>query len=234
MSLSVRDEDLTELMDDPACDPVRLRRTLRRFGLVNRAVSRWGRVYRSHLRPVLAGLERPARILDIGCGAGDVLRRLARLARRDGFAIEALGIDPDARSLAVAEDGERVAGVSYRRAFSRELVAEGARFDVVLSNHLLHHLGPSEFDGLLADSAALADRLCVHSDIARGRLAYAAFSVGIAPIAPGSLLRVDGLRSIRRSYTREELADRLPRGWSAEQPSAFRLLAVHRPGTAGS
>ena len=236
MNLTCRDEQLTELMDDPACDPATLRRTLRRFWIVNRAVSRWGLVYRTQLRPALATAPGPARMLDIGCGGGDVLRRLLRLARRDGFTVEGVGIDPDPRAIEVARAGARGAngeGVRFRQSDSRALVAEGERFEVVVSNHLLHHLDGAELDGVLSDSEAIATRLCVHSDIARDPRAYGAFSVAAAPVAPGTFLRVDGLRSIRRSYTRDELAARLPDGWRAEQPAAFRVLAVRRAGSRG-
>lgn len=229
MNLAHRDVELSELMDDPECDPRRLRRTLRRFAVVNRAVSRWGAVYRTRLRLLLAAQSRPASLLDIGCGSGDVLRRLAGLARRDGFEVEALGIDPDPRAIAVANARPAVPGVAFRRATSGALVREGARFDVVISNHLLHHLDAREFDAVLSDSRALAARLCVHSDIARSRAAYAGFAIAIAPLAPGSFLRVDGLRSIRRSYTLPELAARLPDGWRAESVGPFRLLATLTP-----
>lgn len=235
MTLETRDARLTELMDDPDCDPAKLRRTLQRFWLVNGAVSRWGLVYRTHVRPALASAPGVARLLDIGCGAGDVLRRLLRLARRDGFTVEGLGIDPDPRAIEVARSGAGRAGgagARFRRADSRELAHAGERFDVVVSNHLLHHLDEAELGGVLADSEVLSTRLCVHSDIARDPRAYAAFSIGAAPVAPGTLLRVDGLRSIRRSYTRPELAELLPAGWRAEQPTAFRLLAVHEGGGA--
>src|SRR5699024_8878615 len=154
------------------CDRVMLERTLRRFGVVNRVVSGWDGVYRTRLRPVLAALDGTARLLDIGCGAGAVLRRIVRLARRDGFAVEARGIDPDERAIAVAAGAEQLHGVSYRRARSGDLVAEGARSDIVISNHLLHHLGGAEFHAVMSDSELLAERLCVHSDIARGRVAY--------------------------------------------------------------
>ena len=229
MSLTVRAEHLAERMDDPECSAPMLRRTYERFELVNRAVACWGRVYRALVRPELVALEREgrtARILDIGCGAGDVLRGLVAAAHRDGFAAEGLGIDPDERAIAAARPGPRL---RFRRALSGELVEEGARFDLVVSNHLLHHLSAAEFDAVLSDSVRLGERLCLHSDIARGRLAYAAFSIGALPVAPGTFLRVDGLTSIRRSYTPAELAERLPAPWRVERPGRFRLLAVHRP-----
>ncbi|MET0735814.1 MAG: methyltransferase, partial [Microbacterium sp.] len=95
--LAERAVDLRELMDDADCDPQRLAATLRRFGTINRLVSAWAGVYRTRLRPHLAELGRPARVLDLGCGGGDVVQRLAELARRDGLDVEWLGVDPDPR-----------------------------------------------------------------------------------------------------------------------------------------
>jgi len=229
MSLAARAEHLTERMDDPSCSAQTLRRTYARLELVNLAVARWRSVYRRYLRPELDALShtgRSPRILDVGCGGGDVLRFLVRAARADGFAAEGVGIDPDPRAIDAAK---RAPHVRYRQAHSRDLIAAQERFDIVVSNHVLHHLTSNELDGLLADSAVLGERISVHSDIARGRLAYSLFSVGAAPIAPGSFVRVDGLASIRRSYTADELAEALPPGWSVERPAPFRLLAVHRP-----
>src|SRR5699024_9688103 len=152
------------------------------------------------------------------CGGGDVLRRVVRLARRDGFVVTGVGIDPDERVLEVAHEAQALPGVEYRRQYSSELVREGARFDVAISNHLLHHLGPAELKGVIADTEALGERLSVHSDIMRRGEAYAAYAMGITPLAPGSLLRTDGLRSIRRSYARRELDAVLPNDWVVERP----------------
>ncbi|HEX5857902.1 MAG TPA: methyltransferase domain-containing protein [Microbacterium sp.] len=227
MTLASRDHALAELMDDPACDPVRLERTLRRFGLLNRMLAGWGTVYRAEVRPALEAGGGRGRLLDIGCGGGDVLRRLVARARADGFTVEAVGIDPDERGLAVARETP-VPGIRYRSALSADLVGEGERFDIVVSNHVMHHLTAPELTGLAADSEALATRVALHSDIVRGRTAYGAYAVGITPFAPGSFLRTDGLRSIRRSYTPGELRDALP-GWSVFTPVPFRLVAKWTP-----
>lgn len=227
VDLSRRDTTVRELMDDPDCDPVRLRRTLERFSLVNRLVSGWDVAYRRHVRPALPSSPARVRVLDIGCGGGDVLRRVARLVRSDGHRVEATGIDPDPRSIAVARAAGEGDGLRYRLAHSADLVSEDARFDVVISNHLLHHLDDAQRDAIFADSTRLARRVVVHSDIERGGLAYAAYAVGITPLAPGTFLRTDGLRSIQRSYTRDELARVVPSDWSVER-ATFRVLAVHR------
>jgi 2-polyprenyl-3-methyl-5-hydroxy-6-metoxy-1,4-benzoquinol methylase len=219
-------------MDDPDCDPVALDRTYVRFGTVNRLVSGWRGVYRDRIRPLArasaaaSGGAVPLSILDIGFGGGDVPLTLARWARADGLDLRITAIDPDERAFAFATRRPAPPNVTFRREGSTELVAGGERFDVVLSNHVLHHLDASALDQVLRDSATLARRLVVHNDIERGRLAYLGYQVGITPIAPGSFLRTDGLRSIRRSYTARELARALPSGWRVERQTPFRVLAV--------
>lgn len=230
MSLAERDVTLRELMDDPACDPDQLRATLRRFDTINRLVSGWGTVYRTHVRPFLAALDRPARVLDLGCGGGDVTARLARRAERDGLRAHWLGVDPDPRAIEVA-DGRRAPGVRFSCTDSSALLAGGERFDLVVSNHVLHHLEPAELDRFADESRRLSRGTVLHGDIERGHLAYGLYAVGITPFAPGTFLRTDGLRSIRRSYRREELGTVLGGPWQVSAPVLFRVLAV-APGTA--
>lgn len=225
MNLRARDTQVRELMDDPDCDPTRLAATLRRFTAVNRFVSGWGRVYRRILAPHLASLGRPARVLDLGSGGGDVVRRLAVLAHRDGLDVTWVGVDPDPRAHAVASAGS-APGVQFRCADSAMLRAEGETFDVVLSNHVLHHLGDAELRGFAADSLALSRGPVLHGDIRRSSAAYALYAIGITPLAPGTFLRTDGLRSIRRSYRPAELAEALGHPWTVQRPAPFRLLAV--------
>ncbi|HYJ50939.1 MAG TPA: methyltransferase domain-containing protein [Microbacterium sp.] len=232
MSLAERDVILRELMDDPSCDPERLRATLRRFGTINRLVSGWGHVYRSRVRPHLASLGRPARILDLGCGGGDVLARLAGYALRDGLAAEWVGVDPDARAIEVAQSRRPPQPTTFRCTDSATLLAGEEPFDVVMSNHVLHHLTPAELVSFAEESRGLSRGIVLHGDIERGRAAYALYSVGITPFAPGTFLRTDGLRSIRRSFRPAELAEVLGAPWYVEKPVWFRILAV-APGTAG-
>ena len=214
-------------MDDPRCNPRRLARTYARFRIVNALVAHWRATYRHHLRPHFHP-DSPTTLLDLGSGGGDLARALARWARRDGLDLRVTGIDPDPRAAAWVRRLPPVAGVSFRQALSSDLVAEGARFDLVVSNHLLHHLSAPERAGILADSKLLACRAAVHSDIQRDPLGYALFSVASLPLAPGSFIREDGLISIRRKYTSAELRAVVPEHWEVRSLHRWRLLLTHQ------
>ena len=230
MSLRERDTAVLELMDDPACDPHRLEATLRRFDIVNRLWSGWADLYRARLGPFLASLGRPARVLDLGSGGGDLVARLAQLAERDGLDVQWLGADPDPRAHTVAR--ERASqSIAFRVADAATLRAEGARFDAVLSNHVLHHLSRDDLHSFAAESLGLADGLVLHSDIRRGRLPYGLYGIGVIPFERGTFLRTDGLRSIRRSYRVGELAAALGPEWQVEAAAPFRVVAVGRKGS---
>ncbi|MCI1020123.1 methyltransferase domain-containing protein [Microbacterium sp. C5A9] len=225
--LSVRAVDARELMDDPDADIAMLERTYERFRLVNALVSRPGLLYRREIRP-RARLGH-IRILDVGAGGGDVCRMLAARLRRDGLSAEITALDADERAIGWATRHDGGSGVRYRCAFAEELLAEGEQYDVVYSNHVLHHLEPQELQGLLRDSVGLVgDRgVVVHRDIARSRAAYALYGamtgVGASTVFRGSFIREDGLISIRRSYTTDELASVAPPGWSVRFGLPSRL-----------
>ena len=232
--LSARAVDVRELMDDPAADPQTLERTYRRFGAVNAVVSRPGALYRGDIRPrARTGL---VRILDVGAGGGDLCRALAARLGRDGLPAEITALDADERATAWAAAHDGGAGAIYRCALVADLVRAGEVYDIVLSNHVLHHLGATELQDMLADTARLAgpSGLVVHRDIARSRTAYALFAMGTWPFAgnllAGSFIRADGLTSIRRSYTAAELAAVAPAGWTVRRGLPSRLELRREPG----
>lgn len=231
-SMRERAVGAVENMDDPDCDPAMLERAYREFRLVNALVSGWRSIYRREIRPTLS-TTRATTLLDVGSGAGDVSRALARWAARDGLRLEVTGIDPDPRAQAFATAQPPRRGLTFRQAFSSELVAEGARFDFVVSNHMLHHLSAAQLGGLLFDSERLARRRVLHADIERSRLAYLGFSLVAWPYFGPSFIRADGLTSIRRSFTVAELQAAVPPAWSVSQGQPSRLVLHWNPARSG-
>ncbi|MET1051435.1 MAG: methyltransferase domain-containing protein [Mycetocola sp.] len=225
-SLSQRDPALVERMDDPDCDTATLYRTYANFRVVNGLLAGWRQTYLTHLRPVFTGPHHT--LLDIGAGGGDVARALIRWAARDGVRLEVTGIDPDPRAAEYVDTLPPVDGYRHRRNSSSDLADDGERFDIVVSNHVLHHLSAVELGTVLADSERLATRVVVHSDIRRSPAAYVLYGIFTAGTFPRSFIREDGLLSIRRSYTAAELERLAPAGWSVSAQSPHRVVLARR------
>src|SRR5690606_10838243 len=138
---------LRERMDDPDCDPTLLRNTYGQFALVNASISGWGRVFARHVAPLL---EPGSTILDVGCGGGDLARRFRIWSERSGTPARVTAIDPDSRAIDFARSAAATHGVEYRHVSAEDLLRSGERFDVVVSNHVLHHLADEAVAPFLA------------------------------------------------------------------------------------
>ncbi len=216
-------------MDNPACDLKKLHNTYRQFHLVNRFVSGWRRVYRAYLKPAMTSGRRYT-LLDIGFGGGDVPVKLAGWAQEDGLKLEITAIDTDERAVAYVQERRRPKGVTFRLDSSGALLRRGERFDFVISNHLLHHLPREGVEAMCHETRRLSWKLVIHNDIERGDLAYLGFAALTGPFFRDSFITADGLASIRRSYTHNELARLAPEGWRVKRMLPYRQLLIYEKG----
>jgi 2-polyprenyl-3-methyl-5-hydroxy-6-metoxy-1,4-benzoquinol methylase len=220
---------LQERMDAIDCDPEKLACTYAQFAQVNALLSGWSRLYRAHLRPALQNGARS--VLDIGCGGGDVICHLARLARLDGFSATFLGIDPDPRAIAFARQQPLAKNIQFEQsdlyAFS-EKGEKDAKSDILLSNHVLHHLQDEEITELCKACERLAGVAVIHNDICRDDLAFALFPL-VGGWFRGSYIKEDGLRSIRRAFIPSEIQALAPTGWRVQTSVPFRLQLLWNP-----
>ncbi len=221
--LTRRATHLREFMDDPHCDQKLLYNTYRQFASVNRLVSRWQTVYRRFIKPKLSP-ERTTTLLDIGFGGGDVPLLVDRLAKADDLKLSITGIETDPRALEYASRMAWPESITLKHASTTELVRQRRRYDLVISNHLLHHLDENELRQLTSEAQQLANRRIVFNDIHRGDLAWMAFTL-TRPFYRNSFITADGLRSIRRSYTTGELKALLPEDWFVQPVFPYRLIA---------
>ena len=104
------------------------------YDLLTRALG-MGRAYDTLVAQ--AELADGLRILEIGCGTGNVTTRVKRAAP----GADVVGTDPDPLALARSQRKARgLAGIRFQRAYAQELPFADGEFDRVLSSMMLHHL----------------------------------------------------------------------------------------------
>lgn len=188
--------------------------------LVNRWLANRGRFLATVL-PYLRASPRP-RLLDVGCGSGDVPVLLRRAL---GGRLAAVGVDIKLLHLQAApRDLLRVV------ADARRLPFPPAAFDVVTASLFLHHFDQPDLPALLRSLFALCRRALVVNDLRRARTPYVFGTVAFPLLFRSRVSVQDGLVSIRRSFREAELRSafaeagiprvRIERSWP------FRLLAV--------
>jgi ubiquinone/menaquinone biosynthesis C-methylase UbiE len=88
------------------------------------------------------------RVLEIGCGTGNVTTRVKRAEP----GADVVGTDPDPLALARAQRKARgLTGIRFERAYAQELPYGDGEFDRVLSSMMLHHLDDEVKAGAAAE-----------------------------------------------------------------------------------
>jgi SAM-dependent methyltransferase len=182
-------------------------------------------------RPTLAFLERAVgsrthfRLLDVGFGQGDMLRRIAHWAKRRGIACDLVGIDLNPRSEAVARAATASdLPISFITGDYRD---QREPFDVIVSSLVAHHMSDGqlrEFLGFMTDRAGIG---WLVNDLHRHGLAYLGYPIVARLMGWHEIVRHDGQLSIARSYRPTEWLTLLSRagveGARIERFFPFRL-----------
>lgn len=213
---------LSELMDEP-CTYTEFRACLRDLVKVNRTVFSY--------RPTLQWLEQfgsstnaPLHIVDVGSGAGDMLRRIESWARRKGLSVRLTGIDRNPFAARAAREfsapHSRINWVSCD-AFTYHPDAE---IDVVISSLFTHHLPDREIIRFLNWMEQVSVRGWFVNDLRRAQTPYYAFKLLATTMRWHRFVQHDGPVSIRRSFT--------PRDWqrytteAALDPNTVQIFDV--------
>ena len=190
-----------ELMDDPALDAETYHAVLADLARVNRVTF-------AH-RPTLdflgraIGTRRHFRLLDVGFGDGDMLRAIARWARRRGISAELTGIDLNPRSRAAAE-AHSAPGAPIRYLAGDYTGLAGESFDCVVSSLVAHHMSEAELSAFLRFMEGEAAAGWFVNDLHRHGFAYTAWPLLAGAMRWHPIVRADGHTSIARSFRPQE------------------------------
>jgi 2-polyprenyl-3-methyl-5-hydroxy-6-metoxy-1,4-benzoquinol methylase len=195
--------ELAELMDGP-CSRDELRACLRDLAKVNR----WLMGY----RPVLGWLDslglqdakRPTRILDVGCGYGDSLRRIERWGKARDVAVELTGIDLNMDTVVIAAEASNAASaIEWVNADVFEYSSQEP-IDLVVSSLFTHHLAEEDVVRFLAWMEQHATIGWLINDLSRNAVPYHLFRMFSKLMGLHPFVQNDGPVSIARAFWPED------------------------------
>ena len=197
MTLAVRSQ-VEELMDADDLDAATYADVVGDLATVN-TVTMARRPTLDFLARATAG-RKSFRLLDVGFGDGDMLRRIESWARARGIEAELVGVDLNPRS----EQAARVQGGNIRYITGDYADLADEPWDVIVSSLVAHHMSHDQLIAFLRFMEGHASAGWFVNDLHRHGFAHWGFPV-LATIARWHpIVRHDGTLSIARSYRPDE------------------------------
>ena len=208
----------TEILDSPDVDPVIVTRSL---ADVARANALFGGISSAihEIEDALAGVDSKATLLDVGTGLGDIPCRARTIAKKKGVELTTIGLDA-ACELATASRSAvtyAVCGDALRLPFADNSI------DIVMCSQVLHHFSGINALKLLREMNRVARARVIVSDLRRSWLAAAGLWLVSFPLRFHAVSRHDGVVSVMRGFTPNELSDTVNEA-IARRPRAHRRL----------
>ena len=162
--------------------------------------------------------------LDVGFGDGDVLRAIARWARRRGIDAELIGVDLNEKSLQAARHATPAdLSIDYR---AGDYLDQPEQFDFIISSQVTHHMTDAQLMTFLRHMEANARMGWLICDLHRHGFAHWGFPILARLLRVHRIVREDGQLSIARSFRRREWIDLLAQaGISEDQVRIVRRFA---------
>jgi 2-polyprenyl-3-methyl-5-hydroxy-6-metoxy-1,4-benzoquinol methylase len=198
---------LLEIMDEADIPRADIRAALLEIEGINIRLGGYGVVTEA-----LEGLsvkEEPITILDIGCGNGDMLRKISEWAKKKNKKVQLTGIDLNADTIEFASERSAGYDIIYRTqdVFDDALMNE--RADVTTASLFCHHFEKEQLVQILRRMQALARKTVVINDLHRHWFAYYAIGVLTYFFAKSRLVRYDAKLSVARAFTRKDWEETL-------------------------
>ncbi|WP_300977358.1 methyltransferase domain-containing protein [Flavobacterium sp.] len=197
----------TEIMDDFSLEGEELREALDKIASINQFLG-GNKVTLDGVKQLLGAisLNETITIVDIGCGNGDMLRTLAQYAEKSGLVFELIGIDANGFTVNHAQQlSAEYENISFRCEDIFDASFQEVKADLILCTLTLHHFKTEEIEYLLPLFYRNSRLGIVINDLQRSGLAYRLFQLLCVVFRLNTMSREDGLTSILRGFTKEEL-----------------------------
>jgi len=196
--------EFPEMMDQP-CSYLEMRGCLHSIESVNRLTRAYQPTlhWLNHVYTVMPRQTQPVHIVDVGCGGGDMLRRIRRWAEERKLPVVLTGIDLNSDAIRVAREVTIPNTVTFLTGRVQDFQPPGG-IDIVVSSLLTHHFEDREIVDFLDWMESTVRLGWFVNDLHRQRIPYYGFRLLSAFSRWHPFVKHDGPVSILRSFRRED------------------------------
>jgi 2-polyprenyl-3-methyl-5-hydroxy-6-metoxy-1,4-benzoquinol methylase len=197
----------SEIMDDFNLEGDVLRDALNKIAKINQLLG-GNQLTLQGVKKLISKVSKSAQItiVDVGCGNGDMLRKLADYGFENKLDFKLIGIDANRYTINYAQQlSVKYSNIEYSCVDIFSDSFKEIRCDIVLCTLTLHHFKNKEITDLLA-TFNLNSRLgIVVNDLERSVIAYRLFQLLCLAFKLEGMSYEDGLTSILRGFKKREL-----------------------------
>jgi len=222
----------SELLDAPNIPEELLFQNLRELDFINRTLGGHS-ITMSGIKKLVTEKNKTYHIIDLGCGSGDTMKRIACWARAKGYKVKLTGVDKNADVINYmndyCKDYSEISGVvsDYR-----DFLKTGTTIDIIHCSLFCHHLKDIELVELFSYLKRYTKTGFVINDLQRNWFAYYGVQIITHLLNGSALSKNDGPISILRAFKLKELNTLLQKvqiqNYSINWKWAFRYLIISK------
>lgn len=195
-----------ERMDTGDYTPEEYERCLSELSFINRFLGDAHALQRTLLREIETTNQQSSTILDVGAGSGEMLRMIAKFARRKKLEANLCGLELNARSAqTILENSKNFPEISCVRSNALNLPFAENAFDYTICTLFTHHFTDENIIEIIREMARVSRRKIFVIDLHRHRMAYSLYKLFCTAFRISDFVRQDGSLSILRAFKEEEL-----------------------------
>jgi 2-polyprenyl-3-methyl-5-hydroxy-6-metoxy-1,4-benzoquinol methylase len=199
--------DKSEIMDDFNLEGDVLRNALNKIAKINRFLG-GNQLTLQGVKKLISKVPKSDQItiVDVGCGNGDMLRKLADYGFENKLNFQLIGVDANRYTINYARElSSKYSNIKY---YCEDIFSDSfkeIKCDIILCTLTLHHFKNKEIIDLLAVFNVNSRLGIVVNDLQRSAIAYRLFQVLCVVFKLENMPCKDGLTSILRGFKKREL-----------------------------
>lgn len=195
-----------ERIDTGDYTPEEYDRFLHEIRLVNRFAGDNRALKKTLLQEIKSENLKSFSVLDVGAGSGELLRVIAKFARKQNRRARLFGLELNERSAnSILEESKDFAEIEAIRGNALKLPFADNSFDYTICSLFTHHLSDEQIVETLNEMRRVSARKIFVIDLHRHPLAYISYKIFCTFFQISKLVRDDGSLSILRSFNPVEL-----------------------------